>query len=245
MTVLFLPLISVADIKGRNISFDDAEVLLLDVPVDIEFSTATPGQEWYYVFTAPESGMFTFFGNNETAYMGYTLYFEGDIIAETTAGYNRNNRVTTSLIADGKYYLTVRYSMASREGYLNDYRLIVRKTQDWHYEMNEKDEAVITSYNGSASDVNIPAEFNGYPVTAIGDFAFSNLSALNSVTIPETVRIIGKGAFIECKNLFEVIILDSVIYVEGYVFSECASLSSVNIPDGITRINSNTFYGWP
>ena len=48
--------------------------------------------------------------------------------------------------------------------------------------------------------LNIPSEYNGKPVTVIGDGAFSGLHFKN-VVIPDSVTHIGKEAFSSCGDL--------------------------------------------
>lgn len=56
---------------------------------------------------------------------------------------------------------------------------------------------------GSATDkdIFIPSTYNGYPVRRISDEAFKNCTSITSVTIPSSIYVIGKGAFIGCTNL--------------------------------------------
>ena len=49
--------------------------------------------------------------------------------------------------------------------------------------------------------VEIPSEFNGKPVVAIGNAAFFAWSDLEAITIPDTVTRIGDGAFAFCSSL--------------------------------------------
>ena len=63
-------------------------------------------------------------------------------------------------------------------------------------------EAVITRYIGSAADIVIPSEIDGYPVTKIADWTFRTYNkALESVIIPEGVSSIGHGAFMLKRSL--------------------------------------------
>ena len=50
----------------------------------------------------------------------------------------------------------------------------------------------------------IPASIEGYPVTAIGDGAFSGCDKLISITIPDSVTGIGDGAFEGCTGLTDI-----------------------------------------
>src|SRR4051812_45575741 len=59
----------------------------------------------------------------------------------------------------------------------------------------------ITGYTGPGGAVVIPATINNWPVTAIGDYAFADKTALTAVTIPATVASIGENAFLSCINL--------------------------------------------
>ena len=49
------------------------------------------------------------------------------------------------------------------------------------------DYVVITGCDKSVESVNIPAEIEGLPVTAIGEIAFYCCSALTEITIPDSV----------------------------------------------------------
>ena len=64
-------------------------------------------------------------------------------------------------------------------------------------------------------------------VTSIGENAFVNCSALESVTIPGSVTSIGMGAFADCSNLTSVTIPGSVTSIGYVAFYNCTSLRSV------------------
>ena len=63
-------------------------------------------------------------------------------------------------------------------------------------------EVTITDCSGSATgEMIIPSEIEGYPVTSIGDYAFSSCDSLTSVTITNSVTSIGNRAFDSCDKL--------------------------------------------
>lgn len=71
-------------------------------------------------------------------------------------------------------------------------------------------------------------------------------SNVETVTIPNTVTIIGKdafGAWIKGSNLREIIIPNSVKEIHSSAFYYCRNLKSVILPNALESINEYTFYG--
>ena len=104
-------------------------------------------------------------------------------------------------------------------------------------------ETIITDVKTDISgDVVIPSELGGYPVTEIAYDAFQYCQLITSVTIPDSVRIIGESAFSYCIFLTSVTIPKNVTLIDESVFSNCTSLTTVTLHSGITRIGVNAFY---
>ncbi|MCL2812656.1 MAG: leucine-rich repeat protein [Clostridia bacterium] len=59
----------------------------------------------------------------------------------------------------------------------------------------------ILNYIGNETEVMIPDQIEGHPVTAIGDRAFFNRPELQSITIPSSVSVIGEQVFDGCGDL--------------------------------------------
>lgn len=95
----------------------------------------------------------------------------------------------------------------------------------------------------------IPEEVCGFPVVAIGAFAFANNEAgqynktkcnATSVTIPNTVTKIENFAFLG-SHITSIEIPNSVTTIEQQAFLGCSSLTSVTIGNGISSIGNNAF----
>ena len=99
----------------------------------------------------------------------------------------------------------------------------------------------ITKYTGPGGMVNIPDTYFGWPVTSIGDYAFSGNSTVTSVTIPNSVTTMGNYTFYACINLTSVTIGDSVNSMGNYSFTSCSNLTSVTISNGVTTFGYYTF----
>ena len=94
-----------------------------------------------------------------------------------------------------------------------------------------------------AEHIDVPATFKGVPVTAIYDKAFSqSASTLQSVTLPDTVTVLGSGVFAGCTKLKSVNIPAGLTEIPDYAFNNCSSLEKVTLPEGLVRIGDNAFY---
>ena len=111
------------------------------------------------------------------------------------------------------------------------------------YELNYYGESYRFSHCALAfkGEVVVLNEYNGKPVTEIGDFAFTNCRGVTSVTIPNSVTSIGWYAFTNCTGLTSVTIPDSVASIDSEAFEGCVGLTSIAIPDSVTYISSSAF----
>ena len=100
----------------------------------------------------------------------------------------------------------------------------------------EDSTVTITKYIGSATEVVIPAEIEGYPVTSIWSWAFYDCSSLTRITIPDSVTSIGSWAFCSCDSLTRITIPEGVTSIDYRAFDDCESLTSISIPDSVTII---------
>lgn len=109
------------------------------------------------------------------------------------------------------------------------------------YEISNGEVTITDCQTGEDGDLVIPDTYKGYPVTAIGDNAFSSCSALDSIVIPEGVTYIGDNAFSSCIQLKEISIPTTLKNIGKWAFSHCVSLKEVTIPDGVVSIGTLAF----
>jgi uncharacterized repeat protein (TIGR02543 family) len=80
-------------------------------------------------------------------------------------------------------------------------------------------------------------------VTIIGAGAFYGAPNLLNVSLPNGVLRIGERAFAESKNLVTVNIPDSVNEIEDRAFENCSSIARVYISQNIARVGNHVFSG--
>ncbi len=110
-------------------------------------------------------------------------------------------------------------------------------------------EAIVNTYNRNyeGETVTIPSEveFDGktYTVVEIAEYAFGSYSGpanetIKSVTIPSTVKIIGKYAFARCSNLTTVTLSEGLEKICKFAFWK-TPIGSLVVPESVTTIEQS------
>jgi hypothetical protein len=63
------------------------------------------------------------------------------------------------------------------------------------------DYVILVKYTGTDTNVIVPALYNNLPVKAIGNAAFIGNTRINTVSLPNSIEVIGAQAFKGCSNL--------------------------------------------
>lgn len=99
----------------------------------------------------------------------------------------------------------------------------------------------ITKYIGTIYTNIIPDELNGYKVTRIGESAFEGAKQVTGeVTLPDSIKYIGKNAFKNCSMLTGIKLGKGLIEIDDYAFSNCSSLKYVTF-NKIEKIGTGVF----
>jgi len=132
----------------------------------------------------------------------------------------------------------------------------IRTYGSLHYSISNN-KVTITDCNTSASgSLTIPSTIEGYPVTSIGNYAFSSCRNLTNITITNSVTSIGDYAFECCGSLTSITVdannpnycsIDGNLYSkDGKTLIQYAigkSATSFTIPNSVTSIGERAFYG--
>lgn len=91
---------------------------------------------------------------------------------------------------------------------------------------------------GYARDMVIPELVEGTPVTSVQSWAFLD-GDMTSVTLPDTVTLIGEGAFHDCSLLTRVKLPSELKEIQELCFVSCPNLHCLCIPDGIETMGDD------
>ena len=120
---------------------------------------------------------------------------------------------------------------------------VIQKSEGLEFVLNEDKLSYTVAGIGTctSSEISIPSEYNGLPVTGIGDGAFENCTIIVIIIIPNSVTSIGNNAFKGCTELSSVSLPESVKTIGNSSFEGCAKLIVVIIAEGLESIGENAF----
>lgn len=124
--------------------------------------------------------------------------------------------------------------------------IVVEKDGDFLYRVegeSDNPEVTIYSYVGSDTDVTVPSEIKGKPVTTLHG-TFSGKETVKKVTVSEGVRLIEYNAFYGCTALTTVVLPSSLEEMTEYTFYQCTNLKTVSLDTAnskLTKIGRYSF----
>lgn len=128
--------------------------------------------------------------------------------------------------------------------------LIVTEKENYWYSRGDywgvNEEGILTYVQGFTDEemknLIVPMVVEGELITGLGNNVFKDETAINTVTIPNSVTTIGEGCFSGCTGLTSISIPNSVTTIGNNCFNGCTSLASITIPEGITILEEGVFY---
>lgn len=98
--------------------------------------------------------------------------------------------------------------------------------------------------SGSEEEFEVPGEIEGKTVTAIDDEAFCRgNTCIVKVILPDSLTVIGDGAFAGCTGLKEIVLPDGLTRIGKDAFAGCSSLESLTLPASVSEIGEGAFAG--
>lgn len=105
----------------------------------------------------------------------------------------------------------------------------------------EAGKACILFADSSSKDLTIPRAIDGAPVTAIAAGAFSDLAALERVSLPDSLTSIGAETFARCTNLRDAKLSCALESIGEGAFRGCRHLERLDLPKSLTSIGNSAF----
>ncbi|MFW5872973.1 MAG: leucine-rich repeat domain-containing protein, partial [bacterium] len=96
------------------------------------------------------------------------------------------------------------------------------------------------AFNGCARLQSIEFE-NGSACTTLGDGVFKDCTALDSITLPDSLEYLGKGAFKGCASLVNIELPHKIQSIRAETFSGCTNIAKFNF-GGVKKIYKKAFY---
>lgn len=98
-----------------------------------------------------------------------------------------------------------------------------------------------TEKGKSQEKLTIPGDIYGYRVTAVGQQAFKDATALKELTLSSGITIIEGAAFSGCKSLTSLTLPDTLVSIKANAFENCDSLQRVDIPSSVRAMEAYAF----
>lgn len=112
---------------------------------------------------------------------------------------------------------------------------------DYVYGLKVDDKIAIVRYRGEETNIVLPTEYNGKPVTIIEKFSFKARNKIVDVAFHSGIKYIGREAFDSCVRLKKAVFPEGLKEIERSAFNTCKSLEYVILPESLTRVGPWAF----
>ena len=170
---------------------------------------------------------------------GFCASAAGTVVKSGACGED-GDKVKFALYSDGTLIFSGKgrlkgYSEEEFSSYMK--RTCPYASYQWH-ETDDEFDAFSGYYTG---DETVKKVIINSGITAIGNYAFYDFSALTTVVIPDTVTEIGYNAFGYCKSLKAVSLPKNLTDIGAGAFSFCSALRELSLPEGLESMGEDAF----
>ncbi|MBQ8388066.1 MAG: leucine-rich repeat protein [Clostridia bacterium] len=146
------------------------------------------------------------------------------------------------LVADNGFIVAVGSGSANikataRDGQSATCRVTVA---DFEAKLKADGTYMITAYLGYEKELTVPAAIKNVPVTEINTYAMWDNQSLISLTLPDSMKKIGNGAFATCEKLETVNLGKGLEHLGDAAFSGCYALKNIELPETLTYLGSSS-----
>jgi hypothetical protein len=100
---------------------------------------------------------------------------------------------------------------------------------------------MVEAYVGNATNLALPASYNGKPVLEIGEYLFYNNGSLLSIVLPSQLQTIGLAAFKNAASLTSIVLPNTVTTISADAFSGASALETIHFSSDLVSIGNNAF----
>lgn len=99
----------------------------------------------------------------------------------------------------------------------------------------------VNRYTGTATNLIVPANWNGHVITEIRQGAFQGCTSLETVALPDRIQKIQHQAFKNCTNLISFTVPYQTYTIGQEAFYGCTNLKTISFPVRVTDISARAF----
>ena len=159
----------------------------------------------------------------------------GDVVESGTCGENVTWTVTcTGVEGEGPFTLTISGSGEMYDYYANSSSYLIQSVSRPGTEIHSAPPWYAYCFH---IDTVIVEE----GITYIGKNAFSDMTSLTSITLPDSLISVGEAAFSGC-GIINITLPSGVTEIGLDAFADCTELEFISIPDGVTVIPEGLFF---
>jgi hypothetical protein len=103
----------------------------------------------------------------------------------------------------------------------------------------------ITGYSGMDAVVTVPSAIASLPVQAIAPDAFSGVTSITSINLPDTLLSLGARAFAGCTGIAEITLPGQLQSIGDQAFHGCTALRQVSIWGSFSAVTSSNAFDSP
>ena len=109
------------------------------------------------------------------------------------------------------------------------------------YRLSDAGATIIRIEGELTGEVVIPEKLGGRDVVFLNSYLFAAQGKMTSIKLPDTIKFIGAGAFLNCSSLESITIPRNVTVIESGTFEECRKLTKVKLSEGLETIGYEAF----